>query len=216
MKKKSQDLLDQITQIQDDIFSQGSTGNPPGLGPAQGTTTGGAQIATGQGSTSGQSSGLFGSLTPQQISQMLQGFGVPLDKEEQDEYDRLNLEHQAEIKKQKIAVFKKCSPDLRQFIVNFFTWKEVTQEINQVVVAKPERLEQLETKKKNNMFGSSKSHWHQSSFGTTGSKASWDPGMTESLLSQMGLPEGMTPEELKQAHIEATLEEEMLNVNEES
>lgn len=150
------------------------------------------------------------SLSAQDISQILQGITIGLSKEEQVELSQLQAEYTTEIKKNKLAVFKKLPADLRQFVANALAWREHTEEINLVSVEKSERLKQLEGKNAyGGMFGhgSATAQWYKHS------TSSHIDGV-DAMIASIQLPFGITSDELKQAHMEATLEEEMLNVKE--
>ncbi len=203
---------DESDKLLEQIYSSNSTtaGSTQAIGATgqAGSTLGGAGGLQQQLNTAGQA--MFGGvLTQQQISQMLQNYAIGLSPEEQKELEQLQTEYAAEIKACKLAIFKKLPAELRQFVVNALYWRECTQEINGVVVDKSERLKELENKNSyKHMFGGPSygmrinNNWYGGGV---------DQSMMDSLSRFIGIPEGITAEELKQAHVETTLEEEILN-----
>lgn len=181
-----------------------------------GTTAGNQQIQSGQGSTlSGTGphdpyANMFGNLDPNIIKQLLGQITIGLSPEEKEELDRLTLEHSQEVRKHKLDAFKKVAPEMRQFVINALTWHEELSRINDAPVGKSQRLTELETKSRGGL-NNHNHNWYPNSTWNTGTK---NQAMV-SLSSFVGIPEGLTVDDLKQAHIEATLEEEMLNGEEE-
>lgn len=142
--------------------------------------------------------------TQQELQDLLRQFSISgLTADEKVEFDKLTEEFKAEVKISKIATFKKLPTELRQFVVNFFAWQESINVINTTTVDKSERLKELEQKNEaGKLFSQQLGQYMGSTYTTTG---------LNNILFQIGLPDGLTIEELKQAHIEASMEEEMLN-----
>lgn len=145
-------------------------------------------------------------LTPQQLSQILTAASMGLTPDEKVEFDKLTEEHKVNVKVAKISAFKKLHTDLRQFVINFFSWQEAVATINQTQVEAPERLKELQLKEQHGkLFTQGLGQY----IGGHSYHISADGLM--SFSTQLALPEGVTVEDLRQAHIEATLEEEMLD-----
>lgn len=176
-------------QILDDMM-QPYLGNPQQqLGPQQGQ--GGLTIGTSSG----------GILTPSQLTQMLQGLSAGISQQEKQELENLRQQNKLETKTLRLMIFKKLPGDLRQYVINSFIWKESVGEMNKTVADKTERQKELENKESlSNMFG-------QGVHISSGSSFSIDPQW----ITGVALPEGITIEDLKQAHVEACLEEEVLD-----
>lgn len=143
-------------------------------------------------------------LTIQQLQQMLQPMSISgLTPEEKVEFDKLTEEHKQEIKVAKVTAFKKLPTELRQFVINFFSWQEAVSSISAVNPDKSDRLKELEIK---NEYGRLFSQQLGQYIG------SWTGTATSGIISVgLQLPDGLTIEDIKQAHIEASMEEEMLN-----
>lgn len=146
-------------------------------------------------------------LTPQHLQQMLEQMSISgLTPDEKAEFDKLTEEHKVNVKVAKISAFKKLHTDLRQFVINFFSWQEAVATINQTQVDVPDRLKELRLKEEHGkLFTQGLGQY----IGGHSYHISADGLM--SFPTQLVLPEGMTVEDLRQAHIEATLEEEMLD-----
>lgn len=196
-----------FSDMLDQFYGSSAGSSNPQLGQGQGSTLGGAGSA---GATSDPYAGMFGNLDPAILKQLIGGITIGLTAEEKEEFDRLTVEHKHEIRKHKMEAFKKIAPEMRQFVINALTWNDELGNINNTPVDKSQRLTELEVKSR----GGFNSHSH-----TYNPANAWYPGTRSeasiSLSSFVGIPEGLTVEDLKQAHIEATLEEEMLNGEEE-
>lgn len=189
MKQKSyQDLLDDMFGSMFDPSKQGQLGSQQ----------------SGGGLTIGSSGGTV--LTPAQLSQMLQGLGslssTGLTQKEKEELENLKQQYSAELKAAKLAIFKKLASELRQYVINSFIWKDALKEMGETTVEKSNRLSELELKE--SLYGpySGKAVHHTQGFPWT---------LTDTLGNVIQLPEGITIEDLKQAHLEACLEEEVLD-----
>lgn len=138
-------------------------------------------------------------LTPSQLSQMLQGLSS-ISAQEKQELEQLRQQNKLETKTLRLVIFKKLPSDLRQYVINSFMWKESVGEMNNTVADKSERQKELENKESFSMFGQGV---HTSSGSSFFISPEWITGVT--------LPEGITIEDLKQAHLQACLEEEVFN-----
>ena len=128
---------------------------------------------------------------------------IPLSKEEQVELDSLKRDWEIEKKNIKLAEFKKVPSELRQFVINALTWQESLKAVNEIVVPQSNRLIELTNKDNAGKYLTGQGIW--TAGGVTYSAQSWN------IVSINPIPDGITGEELKNAHIEQTLEEEMLN-----
>lgn len=128
-------------------------------------------------------------------------FGInPLTPEENKELLRLREELKLETQKLKLEQFKKINPELRQFVVNMMYWEDHVKDMNTIEVPKSERMKELEQKDQaGKMF-----------FGGPISSIDF------SMFGSLRIPENISKEELKQAHLDACLEEEMIDGNKES
>lgn len=121
---------------------------------------------------------------------------LPLTKEEEDELTLLEEQFRIENKTAKIEEFKKVEPSLRQQIINYFLWEESVNTINAISTTKSSRLIELQARK-NGIFSQN------------GSTVSWYNYATYNLVPR--LPSDMSIEDLKVAHIEASMEEQVIN-----
>lgn len=149
-------------------------------------------------------------LTIQQHQQMLQQMSISgLTSEEKVEFDKLTEEYKQEIKTAKITAFKKLPTELRQFVINFFTWQEAVDTISNVSPSKSDRLKELDAKNEyGRLFGQG---FGQGLGQYIGGWPSYTHTASGIISVGLRLPEGLTIEDVKQAHIEASMEEEMLN-----
>lgn len=129
---------------------------------------------------------------------------APLSKEESEELDNLKKEHNNEVKVAKLAAFKKLSPEMRQFIVNLISVHASVKKINDTTVDKSQRLKDLESKEAFTR-GSTSTTWAQYSGVNI-----YDPFSNKIKVQAIEI-DGISLEEIQQAHVEATVEEEMLN-----
>lgn len=142
-----------------------------------------------------------------QITAML-GMTLDLTKEEEAELEDLKVQYEHALKRSKLDTFKKLDPELRQFVVNCLNWQEATQNMKATPVVKSARQVELENKDINRRtYGQPTSR-----FGASSSAMTLDGLMQQLIRGWIQMPEGVTADDLKQAHMEATLEEEMLNV----
>jgi len=115
-----------------------------------------------------------------------------LSQEENDELNALTEQYEVDLKNAKIAEFKKLPSDIRQFIINSIIWTGAQYKINNLSVNKYQRQIELESK-------------------------SFRSGIYTSSYAPMynNLPTGILNEELKQAHIDVSLEEQILEKKDE-
>lgn len=140
-------------------------------------------------------------LDPADILKILSGYTQGFTAEEKKEYDELKAQYEADVKAAKLNVFKKLPSELRQHVINSFMWKDTVAEINKTVADKGARLAELENKESlSRGYGGATLGNYSSSFNSE-----------FKLDLQPALPEGITIEELKQAHTEACIEEELLD-----
>jgi hypothetical protein len=196
------------------LLTPKSTSLPAGGGSG----TAGSTTSSTTYTMSGQSSS--GSvMTGAQIQQILQGFTLGLTAEEQKELDLLQIEHQNELKAAKIAEFKKIPNELRQFIINYFTWQNALEAVDNVPIEKNDRLIELERKNVTlNGSISGQSLTFQGAYPTWTSSISpqsifqhYPLSGIDEPLKIADMPEGLTIEDLMNAHAEQCLEEEMLD-----
>lgn len=123
-----------------------------------------------------------------------------LTKEEQEELNNLKVEHSQEIKRARLVGFMKLPTEVRQLVINMYTWEEYVCNSNSINVGKSERLKELEMREEQLRWLSHGGVYlqHQAT-------------SYQFAYHRFPLPEGLTLEDLKAAHIEASLEEEVLN-----
>lgn len=173
----------------------GTTIDPNALTTQSGVTLSGSQL--------GQ---LFGSglISPAQLQGILSGI-QPLSKEEQDELAQLESDYKNQVKSAKLSTFKKLHSEMRQFVINCVSWSEDLKRIeNSGNIPKSERYNELEYKKSNSNLLS------QSSFAGISTSINLNDHFI-STFGLIGLPKDVSIDELKRAHLEATLEEEILD-----
>lgn len=121
--------------------------------------------------------------------------GGGLSKEEDEELGSLKEQREEETKYKKIAEFKKLPTELRQFITNCIMWAEQHKRIGELNLNKSAREIELETKQHN------------------GGQLTWSNGTIT--LANPGydpaIPDGLSGEDIKRAHTEAALEEQILD-----
>lgn len=169
-------------------------------------------IAQGQGQGQGLAIGTSGPINvtltgtqQQQLQQMMGTLQFGLSPEEKKELEELEREHAIKLKTERLSIFKKMDGSIRQSVINALIWKETMEAMNAATVEKSQRQVDLEAK--NVLFKNMFIH-------TQGSNWTYNTG-TDLFFNGIALPQGVTVEELKQAHADATLEEEVLNGREE-
>lgn len=200
-QKTTQEIKDEIAQ---QLGIPGLTTTTGGTGPSSGSGVGFPGVFTGAGTHH------IGSpaMTQQQLQSILGVIGGNITPEEKAELAQLKLEYAAEIKTHKLLAFKKLAPELRQWVINAIQWENDLAFINAISVPQSKRIQELENKEAvgnlSQYLGTLKTqaHWASSSV--------LDPnGMR--IPFHVSLPNDLTVEDLKQAHIEASLEEEILD-----
>ncbi len=141
-----------------------------------------------------------------QIAQALQGLTLGLSKEEQDQLQELRKEHATATKLVKVNIFKKLPSSIRQQVIDAYEWKIAFETMNASTATKDQKLIDLERKEEMHsmLVHSGLGYKRQQAFDPTAY-----PGIL--FTHNQGLPNGLTLEDLKQAHMEASLEEEMLS-----
>lgn len=200
-KKTDQETLEEIIA---QSSSSGTTLDPKQLMQQQSTLTGSGQLIPGLYPTPP------GLLSSSQVQQALASFIQGLSKEEQNELEQLRKDHANQVKAAKLGIFKKLPGEIRQLVVNAYEWKICFDNMNATTVIKDPRLAELERKDENAQIFKTAHTGH--SHGVPRGMAT-QPFYSSGLFfgSNFDLPEGLSLEDLKLAHMEASLEEEMLN-----
>lgn len=133
--------------------------------------------------------GLHGIIQPQDLT-----------IEEEKELNELEDLHKFDSKRLKLNYFKSLPKEFRQQMVNVLLWDDLTKEINEISADKPSRLIELRVKKDGNSPYYIRNH-------IINGNSWWLSGHIK--ISESILPEGITKEELLQAHLDASLEEEI-------
>ena len=224
MDKLISDINDQINQMTQigagnnniGAIGQSSSGTSVNIGGGANTTTttnigvgssgqtlgigGNGTLVWGGAGGGGGGSGGAGQLTTSQIMTTIQGF-MGLTPEEAKELENLNKEQTIENKTLKLSEFKNMPPELRQFVINASFWTDMVKKINETKAPQSDRQKELIQKESiSKMF--------------SGSLSVQAVGYMN-VFATLPLPEGLTVDDLRQAHLEQTLEEEMLNGKEE-
>lgn len=121
---------------------------------------------------------------------------IVLSPEEKKELDLLVADFEIDKKQLKLKEFKKLSPEIRQYVINAQTWQHTLHIINSTEPEKSERLKELESKPTHPYTLSGQN------IGLT---------MGGYYTIPVSLPDGLTLEDISQAHVEQTLEDEMLD-----
>jgi hypothetical protein len=133
-------------------------------------------------------------LSPQQLSSILSGGLLGISIEEREELAKLKIQYEEERKLVKLTEFKKLPNELRQFVLNAFAWQAAVQTINNADVGRSERLRELIGKENMGKIWSTQAQ-----------------GFNFPSISSIALPEGLSLEDIKRAHLEQSLEEELFN-----
>jgi hypothetical protein len=118
----------------------------------------------------------------------------PLSKEESNELTTLVERYNLDKKLLKIETFKKLPFLVRQNAINLLIWQQYKRDISKLEPEKTARHIELEQRKNSGLIPISGSIW----------------GSGYSLTIDL-LPEGITQEDLEKAHVDASLEEQVLN-----
>lgn len=136
------------------------------------------------------------------LRDLLSIYVPPISKEEGEELERLKVEYEADNKLAKLKAFKALSSELRQFVINSHEWESARTSINNTEAEKSERYKELLAKRTTGLGGP----YH------SGVTVGMDPSsMFYPSIGPVALPNGISLQDLKNAHIEASLEEEVLN-----
>lgn len=178
------------------------------MGQTAGQASGGAfsQSQAGYGGAGNGSFGqagnvsIYSGMTPSNIQQRLASMPISLTKEEQAELETLQKEHNIKVKQAKLNIFKALHADMRQYVINVHEWQTYCNNMNKATIDKDPRLVEL-----NKIDSNGKLLFHAGNSTTYGY---YNNDLTAHI--HLPLPEGISLEDLKQAHMEASLEEEML------
>jgi hypothetical protein len=138
------------------------------------------------------------------MEDFLKIYGAPLTNEESKELEKLEAEFKIEIKNAKLKVFKSLSPELRQFAINSHEWERARLDIDGADANRSDRHNELLKKRSNGLGGGFP---YSGLSGSTLDSSMFYPPQS----APVQLPSDITIDELKEAHIEASLEEEVLN-----
>ena len=137
------------------------------------------------------------------LGQISRSLSAGLNQKDAQEMETLKAEYEARVKYTRIEKFKKVNSSLRQFVINSFEWENLVKEINNNDIDKPHRLTELETI-------DSMSRIYSGGYQSTGASLNVD-GLFMGLFKGFTAIEGLSLDDLKKAHLDATLEEEVLN-----
>lgn len=142
------------------------------------------------------------------VSQPAWFMGTPfpaLSQAEELELAHLEAENLVNVKAAKLNQFKSLPKEFRQTVINLISWDEERKKINETLAPGSDRLLSLRARKVNNgsFFGGLH---HHTSFGH--GSGHWPPEGLQ--FTPVLLPEGITREELVQAHLDASLDEELV------
>jgi hypothetical protein len=128
-------------------------------------------------------------------SMIVQTLSYLLSKEEEEELKLLEEEYVAATKIAKINKFKELHPEMRQMIIAHLIWQDQREIISKTEADKSDRL--VELKQKQVM---------SRSYGITGQCTN----INNPIYTTIALPEGLSKEDMIEAHTAATMEEELL------
>lgn len=176
----------------------GISGQPPAAAAAQGQASSGG---SGQVVTTTTTSA--GTITTSMLGQLQ--VPPPLTQQEQYELEALRADFNKEVKAAKLNIFKAMPAELRQEVINMLEWDACRNNMNQTSLTMSQRQQELEVRELQRGHGFSR-------YGGIfpGSLSSHlTHGYGQMLVAPI-LPDGITLEDLKVAHLEATLEENMV------
>jgi hypothetical protein len=198
-KKLIDDLTDQLSNDISSILSTNIASSAMYISGAGGGG-GGSGIAN-----SARSSGVLTTTTAHTTilpSGMVSGttFTWPqqLTLQEKEELNILRDQHKEQSRVAKLDEFKKLPAALRQHVINVLVWQEVKQKIESCELEKSDRLKDLEMRDSMSTLNG---------FGSVSSGLQLDPNWPMAPT----LPKDISAEDLKSAHSDASLEEEMLS-----
>lgn len=160
----------------------GSSGNANNIGSVQIGGVGGIYTTTGTSITLPGAFGHYESLTPQESSEL----------------ESLKKDNVIETKIAKLTEFKKLPTQLRQFVINACMWQDTVQKINEITAPESDRQKELAYKDQ-----------HGKLLTTQGWSVSVNSFINS--MTSISLPNDLTTDDLKNAHAEQAIEEEMLD-----
>lgn len=138
--------------------------------------------------------------TTGQLTASNQAFGhFGITKEEQEELENLRKDHRAEVKRAKLSLFKGLSAQLRQSIIDKYEMKDCFSKMDKVSVQPSSRHSELDMKES------------LSRMGMYGHSNMWAKSEAYEERFAMSLPQGISIEDLKNAHMEASIEESLVS-----
>lgn len=133
---------------------------------------------------------------------------APLTSAEEEELKELEHQQAWSTKMAKLAVFKALPREYRQSIINVLLWEEAVQEINRTSNPESDRLRELKLKQSFSPLSPFLGSGHTFHPPSMGGRPMWPPA-SFGMPTQTMLPEGITKDDLMQAHLDASLEEEI-------
>lgn len=117
-----------------------------------------------------------------------------MSDEERKELEQLRKDHEIETKNAKLNIFKALPPDVRQRTLDIFEWVNCRQAMDATTIPQSQRLAHLSMKESLSgsltlraYMGTGAVHWYPSA----------------GMQTEPSLPDGITLEDLKKAHMEA-------------
>ena len=201
-------LQDQIKQFLDSFKPGSQSQAQAAAGPSQApcghitTTSGGTSgplTVSGAGAGSIGGAGILTTTTlPTQLTQA-----------EQQELETLRADFKNEVKKARLDIFKGLPSAIRQSTIDAFEWENCRQTMNSIAGTMGQRLQELTNKEQLSTLLSGFSH---SSLSHYLGQSSWHYSEGNAHIAfAPTLPDGITLEDLKIAHVEATMEESIQN-----
>jgi hypothetical protein len=136
-----------------------------------------------------------------QLNNVFTTNSLGLSKEEAAEREELLAEHAQQVKTAKLNIFKSLPAPLRQYVINSILWTDAVRNMDSMSLPESHRLKELNSR---NFPYNSRLAGHNST---------WQSVRDDRYLITPPMPADITEEELQQAHLEATLEESMLEKN---
>jgi hypothetical protein len=127
----------------------------------------------------------------------------PLSSEEALELYELSKKHKEELRLAKLNFFKKLPKELRQHAITHYTWIESIKNIDSVQLPVNTRIAELQAKDYNHAALALNNHNYHKNFYNS---------FSEKLIpSYIPMPQDLTLRELIAAHLEASIEEELID-----
>lgn len=126
-----------------------------------------------------------------------------LSNDEINELQSLKEDYEKTRKTASLDEFKKLDPSMRQQVINIILWQDFCDKVNNLTISKPERLIELERR---DIFRFNASSNYLSNIMPR------DDYRTIA-ISPISLPNNISIDDLKQAHLDASLEEEITKQN---